>query len=337
MIPIVSTTRVGHIFFPSSCDVTHINANDNEVTVYGPLIGSHWSCSKVPHSQGNFHRDGIGDYLFQQHLCSSRLDVQRANVHRSVDQSQTWPSSMRGWRKMQQQTLFCCNITSVRWAELRGRASRALLSRSKFYTCISGGRGEHILCPLLLRFISVLQDPAAWAFISVGTLRSTVATAPYTLGVRRLHWGWSSVEPVKRSIHHWSLADTPAPLHHISRFTASVEITFLCFSLKNSVNFIDLNPTIGTAAARTTYLTLPPSHEILSWIFTESIFPQAYRNRLLEEVGCAGTPTSFLHPSFFFFFLWCTFLFYVFASSVLKLLLYCLLFCFRHLIQSLWC
>lgn len=213
---------------------------------------------------------------------------------------------MRGWRKMQQQTLFCCNITSVRWAELRGRASRALLSRSKFCTCISGGRGEHILCPLLLRFISVLQDPAAWAFISIGTLRSTVATAPYTLGVRRLHWGWSSVEPVKRSIHHWSLADTPAPLHHISRFTAkytaSVEITFLCFSLKSSVNFIDLNPTIGTAAARTTYLTLPPSHEILSWIFTESIFPQAYRNRLLEEVGCAGTPTSFLHSSFFFSF-----------------------------------
>lgn len=138
------------------------------------------------------------------------------NGHRSIDQSHTWPSSMRDRKKMQQQNLFCCNITSVWRAKLRGRVSRALLSRSKCYTCISGGRGEHILCPLLLRFISVLQDPAVWAFISVWKLRSTVATAPYTLGVRKLHWGWSSVKPVKRSIHHWSLADTPAPLHHIS-------------------------------------------------------------------------------------------------------------------------
>lgn len=146
---------------------------------------------------------------------------------------------MRDWKKMQQQNWLCCNITSVWWAKLRGRGSRALLSRPKFYTCISWGRGEHILCPLLLRFISVLQDPAAWAFISLWKLRSTVATAPYTLGVRKLHWGGSSVKPVKRSIHHWSLADTPAPLHHVSgsndreegegftaKSVASVEITF---------------------------------------------------------------------------------------------------------------
>lgn len=141
---------------------------------------------------------------------------------------------------MQQQTWFRCNIRGVWWAELQGRVSRALLSRSESYACVSGGRGEHILCPLPSRFISVLQGPAAWAFISVWKLRSTVATAPYTLGVRKLHWGWWSVKPVRSSIHHWSLADTPAPLHHISCFTAkciaSVEITFV-FLFKEQCQF----------------------------------------------------------------------------------------------------
>lgn len=68
-------------FFASNCEVAHINANDNEVTVYGPLIGSRWSCSKVRFSRHNFHTDDIGDFLFHQHFHRSRLDSPRANLH----------------------------------------------------------------------------------------------------------------------------------------------------------------------------------------------------------------------------------------------------------------